>query len=479
MLCSSRSTQILSQAHFTLPTGVNASFTSPQAGDRPALIAFASADNVTLQDSSLLNVQLDGLGSIIAFNDLTNIAISNLTSNACTADYIISGNTIDTGGSCQVLLQSSQFINSSAGAIWASNCSIAVTDSVFDRLNMPNTNVTDAVLHHDNEDGSLLSIYNCSFSNSQTSTHQPSATVLLLRPNLMLSASQFVNCSASDAAVSIGINPSNYSYFPPNQTATIDSCTFVRCNAQQGAVHMLADQYAALAQQMNLYHNTFESNRAQYGGALTLISVGTVEVIGCTFYGNYAVWGLSAVYVYGGVQQATYFTMHDSAFTANNGTRQKMLHVADPRYSGITDITECGGLYLSSCKCVGISNSTFDGNIGIGLCVHGQMDSAPDCSSSDPVFFNQSTVADTDGQQLLNSFLSRYQDLAISVDIRGSSFVNNTDAFLTRTTAEPLEAQPIDYLTGQSTLICSVVRVHCIEYIPRQQMHSRQIHKAS
>ena len=431
--------------HLTLPAGVNATFTSLQAAERTALITFPSADNVTLQDSNFLSIQLDDLGSIIAFRGSSNTVISNLTSSGCTGDNIISSSATDNDASSQMLVQSSQFINSSAGAIWASNCSLTVTDTAFDTLNTPRATVTDAVLHHENEDGSLLSIHNCSFSNSQTSANQSSATVLLLRPNLMLSASQFVNCTAQDAAVSIGITSSSYSNFLPNQTATIDSCTFTRCNAQQGAVHMLADESAAFAQQMNLYHNTFESNRALYGGAVTLISVGTVEVIGCSFHSNHAVWGLSSFYVYGGNQQATYFTMQDSIFTANNGTR---LMLADPHFSGIMDISECGGLYLSSCKCVGISNSTFDSNIGIGLCVQGQMGSDPDCSNSDPVFFNQSTIADTHEQELLTNFLHRYQNLTISVDIRGSSFVNNTDAFLTRTSPEPMEAQPIDYLTG-------------------------------
>ena len=46
----------------------------------------------------------------------------------------------------------------------------------------------------------------------------------------------------------------------------------------------------------------------------------------------------------------------------------------------------------------------------------------------------------------------RYQDIGITVDIRDSSFINNTDAFLTRTTAEPMESQPIDYLTGGAGL---------------------------
>ena len=116
----------------------------------------------------------------------------------------------------------------------------------------------------------------------------------------------------------------------------------------------------------------------------------TVQVFGCTFEGNYSFWGLSSFYVYGWVDRITYFTMHDSSFIGNNGTR---ISLPDPEGAGITDNAECGGLYLSSCKCAGISNSTFQNNVGTGLCVHGQLGTSRDCAGSDPYFFNGSTIS--------------------------------------------------------------------------------------
>ena len=384
--------------------GITANFTNSQA-ERPALITFQAATNVTIANSSLLNIQTGVLSSIIAFDSCSNITISNLTSTNCTADYILSSNAANQGDNSQLLVQSSHFSNGSAGAIWSSDQHLAVTDTVFDRLTATNTSLTDALLHHDNSNDSMLTIRNCAFSSNRNLRSASAATVLLSGPNLQLSESHFVNCTATTAIVSVGTSLTADGNLSTNDTVTIDSCNFADCTAEQGALYMHADSPLLSPQQLNLYHSSFTNNTAQYGGAVTLTSIGVVQVIDCCFDSNWAIWGLSAFYVYGGVQQATYFTMQDSVFTSNNGTRLKL---ADPNHSGITDITECGGLYLSSCKCIGISNSTFDSNIGLGLCIHGQMSSTPDCSNSDPVFFNQSTIATTTDKQLLDSFLHRY-----------------------------------------------------------------------
>ena len=144
--------------------------------------------------------------------------------------------------------------------------------------------------------------------------------------------------------------------------------------------------------------------------------------------------------------------MHDTKFIGNNGTRTAL---ADPEDTGITDTADCGGLYLSSCKCVGVSGSTFENNIGTGMCVHGQLGSSPDCRGSDPIFFNQTSIAGPAAATFLGSFLDRYDDLVITVDIRDSEFHNNTDAILSRTDPEPEYVQPIDYLTGERCNCCN------------------------
>lgn len=324
---------------------------------------------------------------------------------------------------------------------------LTVKDTVFDSLIAAQGSTVSPVLYHNNTDGSFLSVHNCTFTNLQSLGEHAPSVVASLRSSATITNTSFVNCTASYAVVYIGNQPLQSGTYLSNETTTLDGCTFLHCTAVQGALYHLGKAAHPL-QRLNLYNNKLIGNTASYGGAVTTFAVGTVQVVACNFEANYAVWGLSAFYVYGWSNQLTYFTMHDSNFTGNNGTRDAL---ADPEQTGITDTAECGGLYLSSCKCVGIANSVFNNNIGKGLCVHSQLGSSPDCHNSDPVFFRQNTINSPD-DQFLATFLDRFDDLVITVDIRGSEFSNNTDAFLTRTTPEPDGAQPIDYLTGGAGL---------------------------
>ena len=412
---------------------------------KPALIAFQQAANLTLQDSSLLDISIAGLRSLVTFSNSTNITISNLTSSGCTADHILSSCSTDIQANSHFQVQSSAFSNSSSGALHVVWQHLTIKNTTFDNLEASSA---DSMLHHNNTDGSCLAMDKCTFSNVHSLGNNLSVVVSIARPNMLMTDTHFTNCTASFAVVNICRLPLFNGSYLANETATIGGCSFANCSASQGALYMLGEN-STPTQQLNLYHSKFVGNHGFYGGAVTLFAVSVVQVFDCLFQDNYAVWGLSAFYVYGWVQQVTYFTMRDSVFVGNNGTRSAL---ADPGQTGITDTAECGGLYLSSCKCVGIANSSFDSNAGIGLCVHGQLGSSPDCSNSDAVFFNQNTVAGPSDEAFLDHFLGRYDDLVITVDIRDSDFSDNTDAFLTRTSAEPDDVQPIDYLTGGAGL---------------------------
>ena len=431
-----------------LSAGITRNFTATQPTSQPALFVFEQADNVTLENSSLLDININGLGSLIAFVDSTNITIHNLTTYGGNAQHVLLSTNADADANSQFLVQSSVFSNSTSGAIYATYHNLTVRDTSFDRLIAPVNSSVPSVLHHDNRDGSLLTIHNCTFTNIQSYGKDMPVTVGVYCPNLMITGSSFINCSASSAIVNINSSALLDGTYLANETATVEDCSFVSCSASLGALYMMGNG-SNPSQQLNLYNSIFIGNKGFYGGAVTLFAVGTVQVVACLFENNHAIWGLSAFYVYGWDQQVTFFIMRDSVFLSNNGTR---LALADPDQYGITDNTECGGLYLSSCKCIGIANSTFQGNVGIGLCVHGQLGSSPACSNSDPVFFNQGTIAGPAAEPFLDEFLDRYDDLVITVDIRGSQFSDNTDAFLTRTSAEPVEVQPIDYLSGGAGL---------------------------
>lgn len=428
--------------------GVTPNFTSSQETIKPGLIVFKNAHNVTLENSRLINIQGLDLDSIVTFTSCTNVTVSNLTSSGCQAQQILSSFNEAQDPSSFFLVQSSSFASSESGGIYVTYHNLTVRDTVFDGLIASDNSSVAAALQHDNSDGGFTTIDDCTFSNTQSLGMYGSSTVGIYRPHLLISRSRFTNCTAAYAVVNIMNLPLLDGSYPANGTATVDGCTFQGNRASQSCLYMIGKEYSP-NQQLNLYNSRFIGNTGNYGSAVTTFAVGTVQVVACVFESNFAARGLSALYVYGWVQQLTYFTMRDSVFRNNNGTRSALTSTAD---TGITDTAECGGAYLSSCKCVGITNSVFENNVGKGLCIHGQIGSSPDCYNSDPVLFDKTTIAGPANDLFLDNFLDRYEDLVISVDIRHSHFSNNTDAFLTRTSAEPEDVQPIDYLTGGAGL---------------------------
>jgi len=101
---------------------------------------------------------------------------------------------------------------------------------------------------------------------------------------------------------------------------------------------------------------------------------------------------------------------------------------------------------------VAISGSFFEYNIGTGLCVHSHGSTAGLClKNGKDGFFNVSTIVDADGEAFFQTFMGRYNDFDMGLDIRDCSFTDNSAAFLTRTAPES-ETEPIDFLTGGAAL---------------------------
>ncbi len=99
-----------------------------------------------------------------------------------------------------------------------------------------------------------------------------------------------------------------------------------------------------------------------------------------------------------------------------------------------------------------ISGSFFEYNIGTGLCVHSHGSTAGLClKNGKDGFFNVSTIVDADGEAFFQTFMGRYNDFDMGLDIRDCSFTDNSAAFLTRTAPES-ETEPIDFLTGGAAL---------------------------
>ena len=400
------------------------------------LVLFNDTRNLTLGDSQLINVNNTDLSAIIHFQNTTSVTVDKLVTYGCSSGYVLQFDDLisDLSGSL-VQLQRSNFSNAPAGGITVGNHSLTVQDTTFDTLT-----TTQFAINHDNTDGATLNVSNCSFNNVVSAINLSQARLIL--------TNSYITNSGGDYAVVVIYSGGDVGVDNTNQTVTIDNCYFLYNSAEQGVVYMLG--YDKEPQQTtNIYNSVFYQNYGfSLGGAVTLSAVGTVNIQGCVFQENRARTGLGAVYAYGYETQVTSLTVRDSTFYGNNGTQEAL---APTESAALTDTAECGGLYASYCQCVATSGSFFENNIGTGMCVHGHGSTAGSCIKDGSDFFNVSTIVDADGTAFFQTFMGRYNDIDMGLDIRDSSFINNSAAFVTRNAPES-ETEPIDFLTGGAAL---------------------------
>ena len=150
----------------------------------------------------------------------------------------------------------------------------------------------------------------------------------------------------------------------------------------------------------------------------------------------------------GNIERSTRINIVNSNFLANNAT-----NIESSVPGGIFDVGECAGAHISSASCAGVYNTTFEDNIGIGLClrdISGGCEADDDSSSSYPPLFQRKTIAGPANVDMISSFLGEDISINIAADVRLSIFRNNTAASLLRLYDEP--AQPQGPLAGGAAL---------------------------
>ena len=117
---------------------------------------------------------------------------------------------------------------------------------------------------------------------------------------------------------------------------------------------------------------------------------------------------------------------------------------------GIFDVGECAGAHLSSCKCVGVYNTTFEDNTGIGLCLRDISGGCEGRDSSVAPLFQRQTIASLDDVGSFDKFLGTDISINIAVDVRQCAFRRNIAASQLRSNDDPV--QPQDPLAGAAAL---------------------------
>ena len=372
-----------------------------------------SGTQLTLGNSRLSGVNMSSGASIIMLNDITQVIIEDLSAFECTCAAILQSNNNAAGGLVQ--LKSSQLSQSVGTGISISNQSLTVQDTSF--------SLNGSAINHDNEGDSKLVLMSSNFTSMQG---QSSNIISVTRADVLVSDCHFDSNSAI-SVLAVEPKSSSVTSASANETVTVVGSTFFNNSASRSVMYM--EGFGGdLNQVMHLYNSNFTNNTAQQlGAAVTAVSVRNVTVQGCVFINNTAELGLGALYVYGSSAQVTLLLMYDSKFISNNATSND----SDPDNIDMFDISSRvsgAGLYASKCQCVGVNNSTFTDNLGIGMSVLGQGSTLGKCGQSDSVLFNLSSSShNPDDIKDFSGFLGGAGEnrTDIGLDVRSSTFSKN------------------------------------------------------
>jgi predicted outer membrane repeat protein len=400
------------------------------AEDNGTLIHFNQSIDVILRDSLLLNINASTLDTIMWFEGLRSVTVEGLTATGCNSLAAVLSIQNCTS---KVQVSSSQFSNSTTGAVVLDNNAAIVSHSTFASLAQVKAGVA---INVENDDGSPFTVTNCTFKDilavSSQNQQYYGGAITAFSPQITISQSHFTNCSAwQGGAMKLYSEQLLNGSWPTTLHATIDICMFDSnsANSSGGALCFYGSS-GFVSDTMTVTRSTFDNNHAVYGGAVYTEAIGYADVHNCTFHNNMAYQGVGgAVYINGLFQRYTNVLLANSAFIHNSVPDS----VADGEFdvnalSSLSFQTSCSGALLSSCYCIGIWNCTFLNNFGSGLCLDNTagLCNRPHYQSvyPDPLYdilFNTSTLS-RQGGSFVKDFTS---SSVVSIDVRGSTFINN------------------------------------------------------
>ena len=397
--------------------------------DNGTLIHFNQSIDFMLRDSLLLNINASTLETIMWFEGLRSVTIDGLTATGC---HSLSAVLSMQKCTSKVQVSSSQFSNSTTGAIVLDNNAAVVSHSTFTLLAQFKAGVA---ISAENCDGSPFTITNCTFKDilavSTSKKQFYGGAITASSPQITISQSHFTNCSAWEGgAVKLYSEQLLNGSWPSTLLATIDLCTFDSnlANSSGGALCFYGS-LGMMSDTMIVTRSTFDNNSAVYGGAMYTSGIGYADIQACTFRNNIAYQGVGgAVYLDGLSGRYTSALLADSAFIHNyvpaDGAADEFF---EDGLDSLTLQTSCSGALLHYCSCVGIWNCTFWNNFGSGLCLDNIAglcdDPAYRSDYPDPLYgilFNRSVLSSQG-----SSFVTEFVLATVSVDVRASKFINN------------------------------------------------------
>ena len=444
-------------------TGVHQAYNN----DITALLYFQQV-NIAFESVQLVDLNASDFAHILQFNQ-SNITISSLYSSGCSVqDHILQLNKCGGADDQQaVQITNANFQGGQYGGIWIRHSNAEVYQSTFDSL----TGIVGGGILVDNEDGSSITISDCTFSNNiaaQTNATQYEGAaegqpyggyggaLALEALQINISRSSFVNntCDWNGGAIVISslahTDPAwgndiltiwNNSAPFDNEVAYIDSCTFSGndCGLRGAPLYMFGSLGKSV-EELRVLNSTFVGSSVNDAHGVNLWGVRLAYFEGCTFTNG------SYMYAYGYRERWTSLFLVNSVFAENSGAYN--LNDASSDVKGdVNDAGECGGVLCSFCECIGVYNTTFMNNIGAGLCIENSMGACEINSSASPwrgyvypPLFNRSTVTGEADPEYIIDFLHSFSGDDIlttaSADIRYSTFANNIAPGVLRAAAD-------------------------------------------
>ena len=399
------------------------------AEDNGTLIHFNQSIDFILRDSLLLNINASTLETIIWIEGLRSVTIEGLTATGCNSLAAVLSIQNCTS---KVQVSSSQFSNSTTGAVVLDNNAAIVSHSTFASLAQVKAGVA---INVENDDGSPFTVTNCTFKDILAVSSQKQqyygGAITAFSPQITISQSHFTNCSAwQGGAVNLYSEQLLNGSWPTTMLATIDLCVFDSnvANSSGGALCFYGSS-GFVSDTMMVTRSTFDNNNAVYGGAMYTNGIGYADIQACTFRNNIAYQGAGgAVYLDGLSERYTSALLADSTFVHNSVPA----NVAAGEILGVSldDLslqTSCSGALLQYCSCVGIWNCTFLNNIGSGLCLDNIAGLCEDptyrSNYPDPLYkilFNGSALSSQG-----SLFVTEFVTATVAIDVRASKFINN------------------------------------------------------
>lgn len=395
----------------------------PLPADHQNTLLYFNSTNITFEGVQINDVHAGDLQDILQFDSCPNLSFNNFSSSGCQADIqivLVENSTVKVSGS--------SFRNAQARGLGVIDSDTTISDTVFENLACPRADQPGggALFVDNSAGGNFLHVQASNFTNNTSTAANDSlgGAVYTICATCSFEDVRFVNNTSGlhGSAILLGA-ASEQSFY---NAATFDDCFFANNTAGfNGAVYAYPG-----VNEVSFANCTLTGNLAYQGGALSFWAVSNVLVDSCKFVQNTVrpqtpngnPGAGAALYVDGYVAQSTTLYILNSTFSHSNG-------LDSPGFAAV---------YVTRCSCIGIIDSKFEDNAGIGLfidqtqgdCeVDSEGDSEVDSLPHQPLF-NLSAI-DGNSDKFLNKHI-QYSILgkSTSVDIRRTNFSRNVDSTL-------------------------------------------------